>query len=220
MRAAPVLRGGPVVRAVWLVGGLLLCAAGVLCFLESRLGLPPWDVLHQGIAKHTPLTFGLANVCVGVVILVIAWLLGGPPGLGTVANAVLIGLFIQGMTSIDAVQELSHHGLALRIPLLAVGIALAAPGSAFYIGANLGAGPRDTLMLVGAKRTGRRVAVVRAAIELSALAVGIALGGTFGVGTVAFALAVGPAVEAGFCSLRHLGLTVDEPGAAPVVTGE
>jgi uncharacterized membrane protein YczE len=188
--------------------------------LESRLGLWPWDVLHQGIAKHTPLTFGLANVCVGVVILVIAWLLGGPPGLGTVANAVLIGLFIQGMTSIDAVQELSHHGLALRIPLLAVGIALAAPGSAFYIGANLGAGPRDTLMLVGAKRTGRRVAVVRAAIELSALAVGIALGGTFGVGTVAFALAVGPAVEAGFWSLRRLGLTVDEPGAAPVVTGE
>src|SRR5881398_2237048 len=100
MRAAPVLRGGRVARAVWLVGGLFLCAIGILCFLESRLGLPPWDVLHQGIAKHTPLSFGLANVCVGVVILVIAWLLGGPPGLGTVANAVLIGLFIQGMTSI------------------------------------------------------------------------------------------------------------------------
>ena len=214
------MRGGFALRCASLVFGLWLFALAIVLTLESRLGLWPWDVLHQGIAKHTPLTFGLANVCVGVVILVIAWLLGGPPGLGTVANAVLIGLFIQGMTSIDAVQELSHHGLALRIPLLAVGIALAAPGSAFYIGANLGAGPRDTLMLVGAKRTGRRVAVVRAAIELSALAVGIALGGTFGVGTVAFALAVEPAVEAGFWSLRRLGLIVDVPGAAPVVTGE
>jgi uncharacterized protein len=188
--------------------------------LESRLGLWPWDVLHQGIARHTPLTFGLANVCVGVVILVVAWLLGGTPGIGTVANAVLIGLFIQGMTAVPAIDALSDHGLGVRIPLLAVGIALAAPGSAFYIGANLGAGPRDTLMLVGAHRTGRRVGIVRAAIEVSALAIGIALGGTFGVGTVAFALAIGPAVELGFWSVRRLGLAIEGPGDAPVVIGE
>ena len=207
-------------RCVSLVFGLWLFALAIVLTLESKLGLWPWDVLHQGIANHTPLTFGLANVSVGVVILVVAWLLGGPPGLGTVANAVLIGLFIQGMTSIDAVEHLSHHGLAVRILLLAVGISLAAPGSAFYIGANLGAGPRDTLMLVGAQRTGRRVGVVRAAIELSALALGIALGGTFGVGTIAFALAVGPLVELGFWSVRRLGLTVEERGDAPVVIGE
>ena len=95
------------------------------------------------------------------------------------------------MTGVGAVESLADQGLAVRIALLAAGIALAGPGSAFYIGADLGAGPRDTLMLVGAQRTGRRVGVVRAAIELSALAVGIALGGTFGVGTVAFALLSG-----------------------------
>lgn len=198
---------------------MFLFALAIVCTLESRLGLWPWDVLHQGIAKHTPLTFGLANICVGLVVLVIAWLLGGVPGLGTIANAVLVGAFIQALLSIGAVTGLAHHGLGLRIPLLAVGIALAAPGTAFYIGADLGAGPRDTLMLVGARRTGARVGVVRAAIELAALAGGIALGGKFGVGTVAFALAIGPAVELGFWSLVRTGLAVPEPGR-PVVIGE
>ena len=104
--------------------------------------------------------------------------------------------------------------------LLAVGIALAGPGSAFYIGADLGAGPRDTLMLVGALRTGRRIGVVRAGIELTALVAGIALGGTFGVGTVAFALLVGPVVEAGFWVLARSRLAVEEPWEPPVVIGE
>jgi uncharacterized protein len=209
-----------VVRCVSLVFGLWLFALAIVLTLESRLGLWPWDVLHQGIAKHTPLTFGVANLCVALVVLVVAWVLGGPPGVGTIANAVLIGLFIQAMASIHAVAALSHHGLALRIPLLAAGIALAAPGSAFYIGANLGAGPRDTLMLVGARRTGLRVGIVRAGIEVAALAAGIALGGTFGVGTVAFAIAIGPAVELGFWSLARLGLAVHEPGDAQVVIAE
>jgi uncharacterized membrane protein YczE len=188
--------------------------------LQSKLGLWPWDVLHQGIARHTPLSFGLANVCVAAVVLLLAWALGGNPGVGTVANAVLIGFFIQGMLTLGFVQSLGHHGLALRVVLLAAGIALAGPGSAFYIGADLGAGPRDTLMLVGAARTRFRVGAVRAGIELAALAAGIALGGTFGVGTVAFALLVGPVVEAGFWSLERLGLAVEQPGEARVVIGE
>ena len=177
-------------------------------------------MLHQGIARHTPLSFGLANVCVAGVVLAVAWALGGRPGLGTAANATLIGLMIQGLTSIDAVASLSDRGLALRIALLTAGIALAGPGSAFYIGADLGAGPRDTLMLVGARRTGARVGIVRAAIEVSALVGGIALGGTFGVGTVAFALCVGPVVEVGFWLLAHSPLSVDEPARTPVVIGE
>jgi uncharacterized membrane protein YczE len=183
--------------------------------LESKLGLWPWDVLHQGLARHTPLTFGLANIAVGLVVLVIAWALGGPPWIGTVANATLIGLFIQAFTSIGAVTALSHQGLVVRIALLAAGIFLAGPGSAFYIGADLGAGPRDTLMLVGSQRTGVRVGAVRAAIEVTALAGGIALGGTFGVGTVAFALLIGPVVEVGFALLRRSPLSVVEEPAAP-----
>jgi uncharacterized membrane protein YczE len=188
--------------------------------LESHLGLWPWDVLHQGIAQHTPLSFGEANIAVGLVVLLIAWVLGGPPGIGTIANATLIGLFIQGLTSVHAIQALAGQGLAVRIVLLAVGIALAGPGSAFYIGADLGAGPRDTLMHVGSRRTGQRVGLVRATIELVALGVGIALGGTFGVGTIAFALLIGPVVEAGFWLLEHSPLAVtEEELAAEVIEG-
>jgi uncharacterized membrane protein YczE len=80
MHAAPVLRGGRVARAAWLVCGLFLCACGIIAFLESRLGLPPWDVLHQGIARHSPLSFGVANEVVAVVILFLAWWLGSRPG--------------------------------------------------------------------------------------------------------------------------------------------
>lgn len=200
--------------------GLFLFSGAIVLTLESKLGLWPWDVLHQGIARHTPLSFGAANVCVGILVLAAAWALGGRPGLGTVANATLIGLMIQGLTSINALTSLSDEGLAVRVGLLAAGIALAGPGTAFYIGADLGAGPRDTLMLVGARGTGARVGVVRAAIEVGALVGGITLGGTFGVGTVAFALSVGPVVEAGFWLLAHSPLSVDEPARTPVVIGE
>jgi len=220
LKAHPRIRGGFALRFGSLVFGLFLFALAIVLTLESRLGLWPWDVLHQGIARHTPLSFGIANVVVGVAVLFMAWALGGRPGIGTLANATLIGLFIQGLTSIDAVAELAHSSLGVRISLLAVGIALAGPGSAFYIGADLGAGPRDTLMLVGAARTGRRIGIVRAAIELTALVAGIALGGTFGVGTVAFALLVGPVVEAGFWVLARSPLAVEEPGQPPIVIGE
>jgi uncharacterized membrane protein YczE len=202
------------------VFGLFLFAAAVVLMLESRLGLSPWDVLNQGLSRHTPLSFGAANVAVGVVVLFVAWALGGRPGIGTVANAVLIGTFIQLLTSLHGVTALANSPLAVRVVLLAAGIALTGPASAFYIGANLGAGPRDTLMLVGARRTGMRVGIVRGALELTALAIGIVLGGTFGAGTVAFALLIGPVVEAGFALLAASPLAVRAPGPAPVVSGE
>jgi uncharacterized membrane protein YczE len=188
--------------------------------LESKLGLSPWDVLNQGLAKHTPLSFGMANVAVGLTVLLLGWLLGGPPGFGTFANAILIGAFIQALTAIHAVAALAHDGLSVRIPLLVAGIWLVGPASAFYIGADLGAGPRDTLMLVGARRTGRRVGLVRAVLEVCALAAGIALGGTYGVGTVLFALLVGPVVESSFALLQRSPLAARTPAHTPVITGE
>ena len=178
--------------------GLLLFALGVVLILESRLGLSPWDVLNQGIAKHTPLSFGMANVAVAVIVLFVAWSLGGVPGIGTVANALLVGSFIEGLTSIPAVTRLQHDPLGVRIAMLVGGVALIGPASAFYIGANFGAGPRDTLMLVGARRTHARIAIVRGTLELCALLGGIVLGGTFGAGTVLFALGVGPCIELSF----------------------
>jgi uncharacterized membrane protein YczE len=214
---APRVRGGMTARLVSLVFGLFLFALGIVLIYESRLGLSPWDVLNQGIAKHTPLSFGMANVAVGLTILVVAWALGGKPGFGTVANAVLVGTFIQGMTSIGAVTGLTHDPLGTRIALLLVGIALIGPATAFYIGADMGAGPRNTLMLVGTRRTGQRVGLVRAVLELAALATGIVLGGTFGVGTIVFALAIGPVIEISFRALAASPLAHPLTTARPAV---
>lgn len=208
-RTHPRIRGGYAARLASLLLGLLLFGLGVVLILESRLGLSPWDVLNQGLSRHSPLSFGMANVAIGLTVLVVAWSLGGTPGVGTVANAVLVGLFIQGLSSVGALEGLAHDGLGVRIPLLLGGIALIGPASAFYIGADLGAGPRDTLMLVGARRTRFRVGLVRGTLELGALAAGIVLGGTFGVGTVLFALLVGPIVEASFTLLARTPLAAD-----------
>ncbi len=179
--------------------------------LESGLGLGPWDVLNQGISERTPLSFGAANVVVALVVLVIAWALGARIGPGTVANAVLIGVFVDLLLRLEAIEGLSDEPLGLRVALLVGAILLVGLGSGLYIGAALGAGPRDSLMLVGARRTGTRIGVVRAVLEIAVAALGLALGGTVGVGTLAFALGVGPAVELGFAVLTHLGLATPTP---------
>jgi uncharacterized membrane protein YczE len=214
------VRGGYVARSASLIVGLVVFALGIVLILESKLGLSPWDVLNQGLSKHTPLSFGMANVAVAVTVLFLGWSLGGRPGVGTVANALLVGTFIQGLTAIDAITGLAHDGLAVRVPLLVVGIVLIGPGSALYIGADFGAGPRDTLMLVGAHRTGWRVGLVRGVLEICALAIGIVLGGTFGAGTVLFALGVGPIVEASFALLQRSPLAAPLASHTPVVIGE
>jgi uncharacterized membrane protein YczE len=214
------VRGGSAARGASLLFGLFLFAVGIVAILESRLGLSPWDVLNQGLARHTPLSFGMANVAVGLTVLVAGWALGGRPGIGTLANALLVGTFIQGLTAIHAVADLTHGGLAQRIGLLVAGIWLIGPATAFYIGADLGAGPRDTLMLVGTRRTGVRVGIVRGVLELCALVAGILLGGTFGVGTVLFAFLVGPTVESSFALLGRSPLARTSPAPVPVVVGE
>ena len=220
MKTHPRVRGGYGARYASLVFGLFIFAVAIVLILESKLGLSPWDVLNQGLAKHSPLSFGMANVAVGVVVLFIGWSLGGRPGVGTVANAVLVGVFIQLLTAIDAIDHLQHDALGVRIALLVAGIVLIGPASAFYIGADLGAGPRDTLMLVGARRTRFRIGIVRATLEICALAVGIVLGGTFGVGTVLFALLIGPIIEASFAALARTPLAVASPAPVPVVIAE
>jgi len=213
MRAPPRIRGGLALRLGVLALGLFMFALGIVAFLESRLGLSPWDVLHQGIARHTPLSFGEANIAVSLLVVTLAWLLGAKVGIGTVGNAVLVGAFIVGLTSIGAVQDLAHQPLGPRIALLVAGVVLTGAGSGVYLAAALGAGPRDSLMVVGSHRLGRRISLVRIGIELCALAAGIALGGTFGFGTVVFALLIGPSVEASCWLLGRTPLTL--PAGAP-----
>src|SRR5439155_23765501 len=182
MHAPPRVRGGLAARLVILVAGLFVFAVAIVAQLESRLGLSPWDTLHQGIARHTPLSFGVANLAVSLAVVVGAWLLGARIGIGTVANAVLVGSFIQALTEIGPVDRLSESSLGVRIGLLALTMPLIGIGSALYLGAWLGAGPRDSLMVVGSERTGLRLGVVRAALELAVLGAGFALDGTVGRG--------------------------------------
>ena len=215
MRAPPRLRGGLGTRLVVLVVGLFLFAAGIVALLESRLGLSPWDVLHQGLERQTPLSFGAANIVVSVAVLAVALLLGARIGVGTVANAVLVGTFVELLSSLEAVADLAQAPLAARVALLFAGLLLMGTGSGLYLGAGLGAGPRDSLMVVGARRTPFRIGVVRATLELAALAVGFVLGGTVGIGTVAFALGIGPSVELSFWLLARSPLALERRGEAP-----
>ena len=209
MRAPPVIRGGTVVRSLFLVAGLALFALGIVLLLESELGLSPWDVLNQGVSERSPLSFGAANVAVALVVLLAAWRLGARIGPGTVANAVLIGVLVDLCLRWDAVTGLSESTLPARATMLPAGIFVIGVASAFYIGANMGAGPRDSLMLVLSLRSGTRVGVVRTLLEVSVTVAGFALGGTVGIGTLAFAVGIGPAIELAFWLLDR------SPLAAP-----
>jgi len=213
MRASPVLRGGFAARLAYLVAGLFLCACGIVCFLESELGLPPWDVLHQGLAEQAGISFGAANLIVSFVVLALSWLLRAHIGLGTILNALLIGTFVLLVTPLDAIASLSEEGLGVRVVLVALALPFFGVGSAFYIAAAMGAGPRDSLMLVTAKGFGIRIGAARTAIELLALGGGFALGGTVGIGTLVFALGVGPAVELSFWILARTPLAVASAAA-------
>lgn len=176
-------------RLVRCLAGLAVLGAGLGLMVRAELGLSPWDVLHQGLARHTPLTIGAASILVGVLVLA-GWLpLRERPGLGTVLNVVVIGVTLD--LTVYVVPETDR--LAIRLAELAVGVWVWGPGSALYLGARLGPGPRDGLM-TGLARRGLPVGPVRTGIELTALAVGMVLGGTAGLGTVAFALGVGPNV--------------------------
>jgi uncharacterized membrane protein YczE len=214
MKDAPLLRGSLPVRLVALFGGLLLFGLAIVFMLESRLGLPPWDVLHLGIAGHTPLSLGVTGIVVGLIIVAITWIAGTRPGFGTIANAVVIGVAIDALRSIGAIDRLSGSPLGLRIGLLTAGVLLFGVGSAFYIGAGMGAGPRDSLMLTLSRRTGKRIGLVRGSMEGTVLVLGVLLGGTAGIGTLALALLVGPIVELAFWSLLKLRLATAGPRQA------
>lgn len=211
MRASPVLRGGFAARLAYLVAGLFLCACGIVCFLESELGLPPWDVLHQGLAEQLGVSFGAANLIVSGIILALVWVLRAHIGLGTLLNTLLIGSFVIALTAIDGVAAISDEGLPVRIGLLPLALACFGVGSAFYIAPSMGAGPRDSLMLVVSRRLHLRIGTARTVIEIAALALGFALGGTAGIGTLVFAFGIGPAVELSFWLLERT------PLAAPAV---
>jgi uncharacterized protein len=184
-------RPGPA-RLARLLLGLFLFGVGEGLLVAADLGVSPWTVLAQGVARHAPMSVGITTVVISVLLLLIWVPLRQRPGLGTVLNALLIGLFID-LTLWAVPDELP---LVVRALLVPTAILLVAVGSGFYLTTRLGPGPRDGLMTGLHRVTGLSLRLVRAGIEVSAVVVGFALGGTVGVGTVAFALLVGPTVQA------------------------
>ncbi|MBQ1027614.1 YitT family protein [Micromonospora sp. C95] len=186
------LRHRPTRRLTHLFVGLVLYGFSMALMIRSGLGLNPWDVFHQGLSGLTGLSMGTVVIAVGVLVL-LAWIpLRQRPGLGTVANVVVIGL------AVDATLALLPPGgpLALRIVLLVAGIVGNGAATALYLGARLGPGPRDGLMTgLVARRPGRSLRLVRTIIEVGVLAVGAVLGGTVGIGTIAYALTIGPLAQ-------------------------
>jgi len=190
-------RAGPR-RLARLLVGLWIFGTGEGLLVVAGLGVSPWTVLAEGVSVQTALGVGAATIAISLVVLLLWVPLRQPPGLGTVLNAVVIGLAIAAVLAVLARPEAA----GLRWALMALGIALVALGSGLYLGCRLGPGPRDGLMTGLHRRTGRSVRQVRVGIEVSVLVAGFGLGGTVGVGTVAFALLIGPGVQA---SLALLG---------------
>ncbi|MFA9445927.1 YitT family protein [Egicoccus sp. AB-alg6-2] len=173
-----------------LLVGLVLCGLGIAVMVAAELGLGPWDVLHQGLSRMTRIPIGTVGILVGLVVL-LAWLpLRERPGVGTVLNVVVIGVVIDVTLLVLDTPNASW----LRWLYMAAGPVLFGVGSGFYIGAGLGAGPRDGIM-TGLARRGLSVGWVRGCLEMSVLALGWLLGGTVGIGTVVFAATIGPIVH-------------------------
>lgn len=190
-------------RNASLLGGLLIISVAIALTVRAHLGLSPWDVLHQGLSRHLPISIGEASVIVGLVVLIGGWRLGMRPGWGTICNMALIGVGLDRVLDTGWIPDEASGPLWLRSLMLGASLVLFGIGSGAYIAPRLGSGPRDSLMLAIVRRGRWPVARVRIGIEGSACAVGLALGGSVGVGTVATALLVGPSVQLGLRLFRY-----------------
>jgi uncharacterized membrane protein YczE len=186
------LRAGWLVRRwLQLVVGLLIAAFAIALMVEARLGLDPWTVLHEGLADRTGASFGTVTVVSGIVVLLLWIPLRQPLGAGTIVNTVLIGSVIDAALWALPTPDV----LWVRIVFLVVGVVLCGLAAAVYLGSHLGPGPRDGLMTGLVARTGRSLRLVRTSLEAFVLVVGFLLGGTAGVGTVLFAVTIGPLIQ-------------------------
>jgi uncharacterized membrane protein YczE len=179
------------IRLTRLMVGLTLYGFTMALMVQAGLGLDPWDVFHQGLTRHVPLSFGQVVIVVGAIVLLLWIPLRQRPGVGTISNVVIIGLAADAGIALVAVPETLWGRSALMIAGV-VGNALA---GALYIGARMGPGPRDGIWVAMVERTGWSIRAVRTVIELTVLGTGYLLGGTVGIGTVLYALAIGPLIQ-------------------------
>ena len=179
-------------RLPGLLLGLVLFGVGIAMMVEAGLGLGPWEALHQGIADQLGLQIGTVSILLGIPILALWWPLGERPGLGTLLNVVLIGT----ATNVGIALIPTADAVPTQLVLMLAGVVVIGLGSAIYLSADLGPGPRDGLMTGLHHRFGWSIRRARTAVELSVLLAGWALGGTIGIGTVVFALGIGPVIQA------------------------
>lgn len=198
-------------RLFQLYAGLALYGASSALLVRSGLGLEPWNVLHQGLSERTGLSMGVVLTALGAAILLLWIPLRQRPGLGTISNVLVIGVAMDATLAVvpDA------HGLGVRVALMAAGIVLNGAATGLYIAARFGPGPRDGLMTGLNRRTGLSVRLVRTAIEITVVVTGFVLGGTVGVGTVLYAVAIGPLAQ---LFLRVFAVPVPD-GGSTVVAG-
>jgi uncharacterized membrane protein YczE len=199
-------------RLTQLYAGLWLYGLSLALVVEAGLGVAPWDVLHQGLSRVTGLSIGTWVVLMSVVVLLLWIPLRQRPGLGTLSNAVLIGVSLDA--SLAVLPELD--GLPVRVAALVAGVSLNAVATAAYIGARLGPGPRDGLM-TGIAARGHPVRTVRTGIEVTVLVVGFLLGGTVGVGTLVYAFGIGPLVHPLLPAFDVVPRPTSGPSAVPDV---
>ncbi|MEU2555194.1 hypothetical protein ABZ589_26545 [Streptomyces sp. NPDC013313] len=183
--------GRPGRRLIQLYAGLALYGASSALLVAAGLGLEPWNVLHQGLAELTGLTIGVVSIAVGAVVLLLWIPLRQRPGLGTVSNVFVVGLAMDGTLALLP----DVRALAVRVPLLVAGIVLNGAATGLYIAASFGPGPRDGLMTGLHRRTGRSIRLMRTVVEVTVVVTGFALGGTIGVGTVLYAVSIGPLAQ-------------------------
>ncbi|KOG32329.1 membrane protein YczE [Streptomyces resistomycificus] len=200
-------------RLIQLYVGLALYGASSALLVESGLGLEPWNVLHQGLAELTGLSIGVVSILVGAAVLLLWIPLRQRPGLGTVSNVFVVGVAMDG--TLAALPE--AHTLTVRIPLLLTGILLNGVATGLYISARLGPGPRDGLMTGLHQRTGRSTRLTRTAVEVAVVVTGFALGGTIGIGTLLYAVSIGPLAQ---IFLRVFALPSASEGSTVVAGGQ
>ncbi|GGY08870.1 membrane protein YczE [Streptomyces anandii] len=199
-------------RLIQLYAGLALYGASSALLVEAGLGLEPWNVLHQGLAELTGLTIGVVSIVVGAAVLLLWIPLRQRPGLGTVSNVFVVGLAMDGTLAVlpDA------RTLAVRIPLMLAGIVLNGVATGLYIAARFGPGPRDGLMTGLHRRTGRSIRLMRTVVEVTVVVTGFLLGGTIGIGTLLYAVAIGPLAQ---LFLRVFDVPAVAAGGAVVAAG-
>jgi len=188
MRARPGRFGR---RLSQLLVGLVLYGVSMAMLVRSGLGVDPWDVFHQGLANHVPLSFGQVTIAVGALVLLLWIPLRQRPGLGTLLNVIVIGLAADAGLALIPIAESWLAGTGLMLG----GVAANGLAGALYVGARLGPGPRDGLWVALTQRTGHSIRLVRTVLEVTVVAVGWLLGGVVGIGTVIYALSIGPLVQ-------------------------